>query len=64
MRMMTQPKAMAAMGANRVAERRDKEKAELMEMLHAFAQRVVELSKLVAALQERVEKLEGDRDNG
>lgn len=60
----TAPAAMAAMVANRIAEQREKEKVELMEMARTFAQRIVQLTELVVDLQERVEQLEGERDNG
>ena len=55
----TAPAAMQAMAANRIAEQREKEKVEWMEMARTFAQRVVELTELVVDLQERVEQLEG-----
>lgn len=55
----TAPAAMQAMAANRIAEQREKERAEWMEMARTFAQRIVQLTELVVDLQERVEQLEG-----
>lgn len=61
MRPQTTPKAALAMGANRANERNAKDMAELKELCRLGAQRIVELTDLVADLQERVAVLEGGR---
>lgn len=48
-----------AMGANRAAEQRDKELLVRNELARDSAQRIVELTELVADLTARVEALEG-----
>lgn len=61
MRPHTKPAAAAAMGANRAAEQREKQVAELMQLARDSAQRIVELTETVADLRERVAVLEGGR---
>lgn len=59
MRLLGKPNAMSAMGANRAAESRAKQMADLMQVCRDSATLVVELSAQVAELRDRVEKLEG-----
>ncbi|MBJ2149717.1 hypothetical protein [Paracoccus sp. IB05] len=47
-----------AMGANRAAESREEQIAELMDLCRSTVHRVVELTDPVADLQEGVAKLE------
>lgn len=55
---LTTPKAAMAMGANRAAESREEQIAELMDLCRSTVHRVVELTDPVADLQEGVAKLE------
>lgn len=56
--MQPKPKAALAIEANNAAEQRDKEKVALLEFGQASAQRIEELTELVADLRDRVEQLE------
>ena len=58
MQPITKPLAMQAMGANRAADQRDTEKLALLEVTRNSAQRIGELTDLVAELAERVAVLE------
>lgn len=53
------PAAFAAMGANRAKERAQDRELELLEMARDSAKRIVELTELVSALQDRIAVLEG-----
>ena len=53
--------AMRAIGANRASEQREKEKADLLEVVRASALQVVALTELVVELENRLMALEGTR---
>ena len=58
---LPKPKAAQAMAANRAAEQREKQLADLMVLCRDGAVRIVELTELVADLQDRVTALEGQQ---
>jgi hypothetical protein len=58
MRQLAKPAAAAAMGANRASDHREKLMAEMMDLCRHSAQRIVELTEVVADLQERITQLE------
>lgn len=57
---MRKPAAMHAMDVNRSNERHTKQFADLLDLSRATAERVAELTGLVADLQERVAQMEGE----
>lgn len=58
MRPQQKPNAAMAMGANRAAELRADHMAALIETCRESAKRILELTELVAELQDRVAALE------
>jgi len=57
-RITFKPSAMNAMGANRANDARDAKEALVLPLVRSTAERVVELTDLVAELQARIEALE------
>jgi len=55
---MTKPNALLAMGANRATEARGVRDANVLPLIRASADRLLELTDLVAELQARVAALE------
>jgi hypothetical protein len=55
---MTKPNALLAMGANRATEAREIRDANVLPLIKVSAQRLVDLTELVAELRDRVEALE------
>jgi hypothetical protein len=58
MRQLAKPAAAAAMDANRASDQREKLMAEMMDLCRHSARRIVELTEVVADLQERITQLE------
>ena len=53
--------AMHAIGANRAAEQRDTDRADLIEVVRASAVQIAALTELVVELENRLTALEGAR---